>query len=187
MDRLASITGRVARPDPGQELGSRPRVGFSNQTLARSIAYDTSVPLNPPRQEYRCLGYKSRKLAPGRVCRIGLFRHVQQTTQRFAAARQARAHSADWHAQNLRSRLIGHPFETDKQDDFALFVREAGKGALEFAQLAGCRGVRRRNERRRHLFNIDGCLLSHGVADHVHVLVVHDGEKPGPDVRAGLP
>jgi hypothetical protein len=40
MDRLASITGRVARPDPGQELGSRPRVGFSNQTLARSRAYD---------------------------------------------------------------------------------------------------------------------------------------------------
>ena len=47
MDRLASITGRVARPDPGQELGSRPRVGFSNQTLARSIAYATSV--RPPK------------------------------------------------------------------------------------------------------------------------------------------
>ena len=69
-------------------MGSRPRVGFSNQTLARSIAYDTSVPLNPPRQEYRCLGYKSRKLAPGCVCRIGLFRHVQRELRSLFGANE---------------------------------------------------------------------------------------------------
>jgi len=111
------------------------------------------------------------------------------SNRRRSASRPRDSASAQWrlHAQNLRSRLIGHPSRPNKQDDFALFVREAGKGALEFAQLAGCRGVRRRNERGRHLFNIDGCSSRMAWRTMVYVLVVHDGEKPGPDVRAGLP
>ena len=132
------------------------------------------------------LGRESRGLCAVAAA-PAFFRKIHQTTQRVAAAGQARAHSTDRDAQDLCGCLVRHAFETDEQDDFALVAGETGECALEFAQLARGRRIRRGNERRRHLLDVDRCFFAHRAPDHVDVLIVHDGEKPGPDVGTCLP
>src|SRR5215472_455320 len=67
-------------------------------------------------------------------CRPRLIRaHVEQTAQPLPAAGQARPNRADRHAEDVGRLVVAQPFESDEQDDLALFAAQLRERILELA------------------------------------------------------
>ena len=123
----------------------------------------------------------------GPLSAFGLVIHAHQPAQRVPPARQARAHCSNRNPEDLRRLLVGHSLKTHEQDQFALFFREKAKRMLKLVQLPRSRGIRRGDERRRHLFDANCRAFATGSAHDIDVLIVHQGKEPGADVSSGLP
>src|SRR6516164_384794 len=110
-----------------------------------------------------------------------------QFAKSFAAPRQTRTHRADRHTEDLRDTLVIYAFETYEQEYLTLLGRQPGKRTVELNQLPPRGGVGGSDKGRGYVLDVDRRRFTHLAPHSIDVLMVHNGEKPGADIRSGLP
>src|SRR6202008_1026438 len=110
-----------------------------------------------------------------------------QFAEPFATPRQTRAHRADRHTEDLRDAVVVHAFKTYEQEHLTLFGSKPGKRAIELNQLPSRRRIGRSRQGRGYVLDVDRRRFARLAPHRVDILMVHNGEKPGADIRSGLP
>src|SRR6266849_2921288 len=117
----------------------------------------------------------------------GFLLPFEEPAERFARPRQTRAHGPDRDAEDLGGFVVAEPFEADEQYHFALLYRQAGERLFELAALTRRGRIADRDQRRRYIVDIDHRSLADGLPHDVDVQIVHQCEKPRPQVGTLLP
>ncbi len=76
---------------------------------------------------------------------------------------------------------------TERCSSGALLLRQLGHGAFQIAQFEAFALVRRPSQHRLGFAQPDRRALAHPTADLVDILIVEDGEQPGPQIGPFLP
>jgi hypothetical protein len=89
--------------------------------------------------------------------------------------------------EHLGGIFVGHVFQPDQQQRGTLTFRQLLDGTVEIAELQGAFLSGGLAQLRRDILDRHGQTFAARLAQIVDMLVVENGEQPGPQVRAGLP
>jgi len=83
----------------------------------------------------------------------------------------------------LRDTLVVHAFKAHQQEYLAVLGRKLGKRLIELHQLTPRRRIGGSHHGRGYALDVDRRRFTRLAPHRIDVLMVHDGEKPGADIR----
>jgi hypothetical protein len=105
----------------------------------------------------------------------------------FPAAGQSRADRSDRHIKNRGNLFVPHPFQSDEQNDRALFFRKPSNRALQITQFEPPPLLWRTAQHRLGFDQGNRGAFPHRTPDVIYILIMQDREQPSAKIGSLLP